>query len=227
MEKYDVIIVGAGPGGLQCAEVLSRSNKKVLLLEKNKIIGPKVCAGGLTRKAISFLQLSDDIIGNRFESIVFRKEDKQTRLMFGEDFVYTVDRKELGQWQLNKIKNSNIVIRTETRVTKVSKNYIVINDTEKIYFDFLVGADGSNSIVRKYLKLKTKYIGVALQYILPKDEIKSEDIQIFFNSKLFSAWYAWIFPHKKYVSIGCGYFSKVMNAKTAVRNFETWMKKIK
>jgi flavin-dependent dehydrogenase len=34
MEKFDVIIVGAGPGGLKCAEVLSKSDKKVLLLEK-------------------------------------------------------------------------------------------------------------------------------------------------------------------------------------------------
>ena len=34
-DYYDVIIVGAGPGGLECARVLSKSNKTVLLLEKN------------------------------------------------------------------------------------------------------------------------------------------------------------------------------------------------
>ncbi|MDY6972321.1 MAG: NAD(P)/FAD-dependent oxidoreductase, partial [Thermodesulfobacteriota bacterium] len=46
-ESYDVIIIGAGPGGLSCAGELVKSNKSVLLLEKNNIIGPKICAGGI------------------------------------------------------------------------------------------------------------------------------------------------------------------------------------
>lgn len=36
MEKYDIVIVGAGPGGLQAAKVLAENDKKVLVLEKNK-----------------------------------------------------------------------------------------------------------------------------------------------------------------------------------------------
>ena len=47
--RYDVVIIGAGPAGLKCAEQLRDSNLSVLLIEKNKIIGPKICAGGLTR----------------------------------------------------------------------------------------------------------------------------------------------------------------------------------
>ena len=34
---YDVVIVGAGPAGLQCAKTLAGSEKSVLLIEKNKI----------------------------------------------------------------------------------------------------------------------------------------------------------------------------------------------
>lgn len=46
MDKhYDVIIVGAGPSGLSAAKILAQNNKKVLVLEKNSIIGPKVCGG--------------------------------------------------------------------------------------------------------------------------------------------------------------------------------------
>jgi flavin-dependent dehydrogenase len=33
-EKYDVVIVGAGPGGLRCAEVLGEEGKNVLIVEK-------------------------------------------------------------------------------------------------------------------------------------------------------------------------------------------------
>jgi len=52
MEKYDVVIVGAGPAGLACAKELSKGSKTILLIEKNKIIGPKVCAGGLRKKVL-------------------------------------------------------------------------------------------------------------------------------------------------------------------------------
>jgi thioredoxin reductase len=31
--RYDVVIIGAGPAGLECAGMLGRHNKKVLLLD--------------------------------------------------------------------------------------------------------------------------------------------------------------------------------------------------
>ncbi|MFN6946521.1 MAG: phytoene desaturase family protein, partial [Cytophagaceae bacterium] len=39
MEKYDVIIIGSGLGGLECGVILSREGYNVLVLEKNKQIG--------------------------------------------------------------------------------------------------------------------------------------------------------------------------------------------
>jgi len=50
MKAYDVIIIGAGPAGLICAKTLALAGKEVLVLEKNDVIGPKICAGGLTTK---------------------------------------------------------------------------------------------------------------------------------------------------------------------------------
>ena len=55
METFDVIIVGGGPAGLQCAKELSNSHLRVLLLEKDAIFGDKLCAGGLTLKALGVL----------------------------------------------------------------------------------------------------------------------------------------------------------------------------
>ena len=59
---YDVIIVGAGPAGLRCAEILGQSKLSVLLLEKNAKMGQKVCAGGITRKDLAILDLQDEVI---------------------------------------------------------------------------------------------------------------------------------------------------------------------
>ncbi|MEM0011282.1 MAG: NAD(P)/FAD-dependent oxidoreductase, partial [Candidatus Bathyarchaeia archaeon] len=46
MAKYDAIIVGAGPAGIFSALELSKSNDiKVLIIEKGKDIGKRVCPG--------------------------------------------------------------------------------------------------------------------------------------------------------------------------------------
>jgi len=39
MEKYDVIIIGSGLGGLQCGYILSKHGLKVCILEKNRLPG--------------------------------------------------------------------------------------------------------------------------------------------------------------------------------------------
>jgi len=41
MEKYDVIVVGAGPGGTACSALLAKWGLKVLLLDKNSQVGGK------------------------------------------------------------------------------------------------------------------------------------------------------------------------------------------
>ena len=45
MEKFDVVIIGAGPAGLKAAEVLAEGRKRVVVFEKKPIVGHKVCAG--------------------------------------------------------------------------------------------------------------------------------------------------------------------------------------
>ena len=126
MKKYDVIIVGAGPGGLNCADKLCNSDKKVLLLEKNEVIGPKICAGGFTGHDMKYLDLPSKLIGNKFKEAIFQSRFIKGKLKLDDYFVFTIDRTDLGQWQLKKLKNTEIEIRTKSRVTKVAKKYLAL-----------------------------------------------------------------------------------------------------
>ncbi len=225
MESFDVIIVGAGPAGLKCAETLGGSKFKVLLLEKNSEIGPKICAGGLTRKDRNYLNLPDKLIEFKSNKIKFHTNGKCSEIKYAEDVIYTINRKNLGQWQLKKLKKfKNIEVRTNARVSKIEKDYVVV-ENKKIAYNILVGADGSASIVRNYLKLKTKEVMIAIQSIIPNK--KYREFEIFFNSKLFSTGYGWIFPHKKHTSIGCGCNIEHLNSKKITEYFNHWLEKIR
>jgi geranylgeranyl reductase len=206
MESYDIVIIGAGPAGLNAAKILGDAGKRVLLLEKNSEIGPKICAGGLTRKSIRYLKLPEEIIDYRYNEIIFNSPHFRSAIKFDDTFFYTIDRKKLGQWQLKKINRDFVTVQTNTHVIQIEKDFIITNDNQKIRFKYLIGADGSNSIVRRYLKLKTVSAGIAIQYKILTSNFK--DFEIFMHSKFFNAWYAWIFPHKDHVSIGYGYPQK-------------------
>lgn len=141
---YDVIIIGAGPAGLKCAETLANSKYQILLLEKNEIIGPKICAGGLT-------QLNKDYLLPRDKTLSF---DEQIINLNGREYkiklknpLLTIDRYELGQYQLRKIANcQNITIKTKTAVTKISTDYVVTDNNETYSFRYLIRADGADSL---------------------------------------------------------------------------------
>ncbi len=221
MEKYDVVIVGAGPGGLNCAKILAQAGKSVIVLEKNSEVGPKICAGGLLGHDLEYLKIPDELIDYKFHSEKLHSPDIDDDLVVDFDFIYTIDRTNLGQWQLKLAKEAGTIIRTDSKVTAIDKEKVVINNKEEVYYDFLIGADGSNSFVRKYLGLEKSKELAGIQYIIPTEKYK--DIEFFFDAELFNSWYAWIFPHKGYVSIGAGGDPKIISSKQMQDNFHKWL----
>lgn len=220
-EYFDVIIIGAGPAGLNCANHLQNTGKKVLILEKHKVIGPKVCAGGLTQKDFDYLKLPKNIIGHSFNKIIYQTRLQRTTITKPGPFIYTVDRKALGQWQLSKLKFDNIIIQTEQEVIKINNNHIITRLGDKLYFKYLVGADGSASLVRRYLKIKSEIIGLGIHYVIPTKNFN--DFELHYNHKYFNAWYGWIFPHNHFISIGTGGDPRKVSAKTMHSNLKKWM----
>jgi flavin-dependent dehydrogenase len=228
MQIFDVIIVGAGPAGLNAAKILGNAEKKVLLLEKNEKIGPKVCAGVLTRKSRKYLSLPDGLIEKSFSSIIFRSPRFKTKIQLEKNYFFLIDREKIGQWQLAKIDNQNVTVRTDARVTKIAEDFLTINNEETVGYRHLIGADGSASVVRRYLKIPTILYGVAIQYLIPQD--KFNDLEIHFDSSLFGPWYAWIFPRHDFVSVGYSHPSKAQNLKNVDpikirKGFDHWAKK--
>ena len=59
--RYDVVVVGAGPGGSTAARFAAEAGLKVLLLEKRLEIGAPVrCAEGLSRDSLEKVGIKPD-----------------------------------------------------------------------------------------------------------------------------------------------------------------------
>lgn len=224
-KQYDVIIVGAGPAGLMCAETLSKSDLSVLVLEKNEVFGKKICAGGLTRKGLALLDVPNDIIEHKIHKTAVFSRKKKSQTDAPEPFVYTVNRVTLGTWQKNRLNNTNVEVRNRAKVTQIEPNKVVVNDSDTYQYKYLVGAGGYSSIVRKYLKIPQEKRLIGLQYTIPDPDVDPR-LEIYLNSKRFYSWYAWKFPHHKSFAVGCVADPQKVSSKKLKANFKKWLEEM-
>ncbi|MEA3343682.1 MAG: NAD(P)/FAD-dependent oxidoreductase [archaeon] len=220
MEKHDVVIVGAGPAGLKAAEVLAGAGKDVLVLEKNEVVGPKVCAGGISVKCKE-LGIPKNLLERSHDSFRLVTARQDVIAKYNKNIVYTINRATLGAYMRKRAEDNGAIIRTSSRVTSITKDYVACRG-KKIKYDYLIGADGSISAVRKYLNLPADKTGIAMQYIVNQD---TDYLELCFDHKRFGSWYAWIFPHKNYFSVGTGAKLGTKNVPELRRNLDSWCKK--
>lgn len=200
---YDVIIVGAGPAGLSCAAKLAQNGINTLVIERNSEIGPKVCAGGITWSGLIKI-IPQNLIERTFPSQYITTRFQNLRVDDTNPIIATVNRKRLGQYMAEVAKTHNATILTSSSLRTIDRKSIsLINlktkKTEKYSYDFLVGADGSSSMVRRYLGIPSEKAGIGINYEI---EGYCKNMEWHLNDRFFKNGYGWIFPHSKTISIG-------------------------
>lgn len=200
---YKAIIVGGGPAGLACAKKLAEFGHPVLLLERKSRIGPKVCAGGITWSGL-INKVPGHVEENRFPEQYVHTRLQSAVIREKEPIIATVDRERLGRHMAAAAIDSGAEIRSCCRVLKVLDNGVVFSDrdtgeTLSATCEHLVGADGSNSLVRRHLGISVEHQGIGINYQVPET---AANMEWHLNAHYFRNGYGWIFPHKKTVSIG-------------------------
>ncbi len=215
---YDVIIVGASIAGLEAAKRLGGTGLKVLILDKNENVGSKPCAHGVTLNDIEFI--APEFLNFPCKKAIIHYRKNKSFFPKNVGFISSIDRREFLREALKEVKrHKNIDVIFKVSAEKIGEEVVV--NGENISFKYLIGADGSNSIVRKYLKLPVEKIEFAIQYITP--EIY-KDFEIFLGDDRFGSGYAWIFPNKSFTSIGCGSDTRAISPRKIRTNFEDWLK---
>ena len=122
LEKFDVIVVGAGTAGCLAAKTTAEAGLKVCLIERKKKeeIGEKICGDDMGEHHLKNLGLEKPQGGElekRIEGIRIYSPDSETVFTIAhEDFVgYLLNRHLFGQWLLKKALDNGAVLLDSTQ----------------------------------------------------------------------------------------------------------------
>ncbi len=224
---YQVVIIGGGPGGLTCAKILAENGVKCLVIEQKTNIGQKVCAGGITWSGL-IQNVPENLIEKSFSQQTIKTRLQNLRVHSSDPIIATVNREKLGNYMTKQAVSAGAEILNSNRVVSIDAHRLQVKNKMtrskwSVEFDYLIGADGSSSLVRRYLGLETHHLGIGIHYQIPKN---IEKMEWHLDSKYFKNGYGWIFPHKETASIGAYIDKNSMSAQALKKNLIQWAKTI-
>jgi digeranylgeranylglycerophospholipid reductase len=155
MERYDVVVAGAGPAGSAAAERAASLGLSTLVLEERATIGhPVQCAGLLSTGAFAECRVSDRPVRNRVQGARVIS-DLGAELLFdaGETKAVVVDRGELDREMAAAAADAGAVLRLKCPVRRVESDRVVTGGpgAGEVGFGVLIAADGPKGTVARSL----------------------------------------------------------------------------
>jgi len=221
LEKFDVIVVGAGTAGCLAAKTTAEAGLKVCLIERKRKeeIGEKICGDALGEHHLKNLGLEKPQGGElekRIEGVQIYSPDLETIFTVKHaDFVgYLLNRRLFGQWLLKKALDKGAVLFDSTQclepmiekgfVTGVLAKDLKSGENVQLSSKVVLDASGFLAVVRRRLP---KEFGI-------ENEVANEDVEacyreirqlkqetentsyceIYLNQKVTPGGYTWIFP---------------------------------
>jgi geranylgeranyl reductase family protein len=212
MERFDVLVVGAGPAGSTAAYRLAEGGASVLLADKATFPRDKPCGGGLTMRAARLLPFSVDPV----------VEDRTTRVRFGLDFtrrferrldeplVLMTQRTRLDAFLFEQAANAGADVRDGTRVADLVVREDGVEATvngSKVAANHAFLADGANGTSTRAAGLDDgRDYGVALEANVPYGIVSEAEYRGLLCLELANVpgGYGWVFPKGDHVNVGVG-----------------------
>lgn len=221
-EFYDVVIVGAGPGGLSCARHLSGSGLRVLVLEKNASLGKKICSGEISSKVIPGASPSSIFRGaQEWKTVAVGTAAGVQRITYGRPYLWTVGREEFENWLLGQC-DGDTEVRFSEPVTSVTPEHVETS-RGRYRYRYLVGADGSFSTVRPFLGLPMVHIvGHAFHYVL---DAPSPEFRVYWLPDVFPCGYGYMMSKNRGKTMVGGAMAHVCQHRVLAPRVKEWVKK--
>jgi geranylgeranyl reductase family protein len=214
-ERFDAVVVGAGPGGSTAAYRLARGGARVLLLDRARFPRDKPCGGGLTGRAVKLLPFDvSPVVEDAVDRVELRLRFRaSTTQRFDEPLALMTQRRKLDHFLAETAAGAGADFRDGTRVREIAldgpagRPVVTLDGGDRIGADVLIGADGANGVTAKALRLGAdRAFGVALEGnapMTPEREVVHRG-RATLEIDTVPGGYGWIFPKGDHINVGVG-----------------------
>ncbi len=197
--EYDLIVVGAGPGGSTCAYEAARRGLDVLLLDKRQSIGEPVrCAEGITEEVRAKFAIPDRVIANTVESSEVISPAGESVVTKGKGHI--LERIASDKFLAIRAVEAGAELFTRARAVGMVNGEVKVKTPEgdfKAGAPLVVGADGRESNVGRWFGLDTTLkldeLDKGFQYEMV-GEFESDRVKFFLGREVAPGGYVWVFP---------------------------------
>ncbi len=208
MERFDVVVVGAGPAGSTAAHNLARAGARVALLERATFPRDKPCGGGLTGRALREVPVDvSPVVEHEVDrmELGLRYRRRISRRSRGR-LVAMTQRIRLDAYLAEQAAAAGADLRDGTKVTAVRDGQV---DTAHgtLSAEAVIGADGVNGVTARSFRLEQRITyGVALEGNVPNAAARAERFAGTAVVELgtIAGGYGWVFPKGDHVNVGVG-----------------------
>jgi flavin-dependent dehydrogenase len=163
----------------------------------------KPCGGGVTAKALaSFGIFASDLPRNNIDRITIYFGDTRSVTVTPKEPLAVLSRRELGKYLMGEAEKAGVFFVKDrvTRIERQSSRWHLTTRNSFVQSDFLIGADGASSLVRRSVSagLGPEDLSVTLGYFIPGNF--GTHMEIYFVPAFEG--YIWSFPRPTHTSYG-------------------------
>lgn len=199
MEKYDIIVVGAGPAGLSFAEHIE--DKSVLVIDRKKELGVpiKSSAATFTDTIIDFA-LKDAVCHSSRGFRIILDNGFNKEFLYEKPVLHTLDfSKMIRILEKRTKKNCDILHPVSVEKVTMDAGSIKYIETSENSFkaDLFIDASGESRVLLKHLDpsyYRKQWLVHGLEYEASKIDFNPEYFDLYFGNNLIHEGYSWVFP---------------------------------
>jgi geranylgeranyl reductase family protein len=206
--RFDVLVVGAGPGGATASYILAKSGAKVLTVDFKREVGSPVQCAEFVPVQISYSfpeYFTEKGIAQKVRDMLHFTPWGELISMPSEGFV--LNRRFFDRRIMELACREGAQLMLRTRFVSFDGNKAVLENIEtrqkfKVEADIIVASDGARSKIAKLTGEHTRSFLTTAQFTMPLTK-GVDDLLIFFRDYI-PGGYGWIFPKGDLANVGVG-----------------------